>query len=257
MTSWGIGPMVAVMAVACTWGVVLAAGAGRTAVPKADFYVAIGGNDSGQGTAAKPFATLARARDAVRAKIAKGLKGDVLVLIRGGTYRLSEPVVFGPADSGTQANAITYAAWPGERPVFSGGKVVKGWTVAPRGSRRVEIAAAKGGKWPFNELFVGGARRPRARHPSAGYRRAAKVIDDRHSFEFAPGNLPALADATTAELVLLHDWSISRTPLKSLDTKTRTLTTAQYIGGPMGFWRINGFEGKEGGGGGAYNNGKR
>ena len=38
------------------------------------------------GTKDKPFATLRRAQVAVRAAIRKGLKEDITVLIRGGTY---------------------------------------------------------------------------------------------------------------------------------------------------------------------------
>ena len=70
------------------------------------------------------------------------------------------------------------------------------------------------------------------------------MIDDRHSFRFTAGDLPDLPAAAPAELVLLHDWSISRTPIKTLDAKTRTLSTAEFIGGPIAFWRINGFEAK-------------
>ena len=212
------------------------------AAPRASFHVSPAGSDAGAGTKARPFATLARARDAVRERIAAGLKADATVLVRGGTYRLGEPVVFDARDSGTAEHAVIYAAAPGERPVFSGGRAITGWTRGAGGVWHVTLPDAMGGTWPFNELFVAGRRATRARHPNRGYRRVAKVIDDRHSFQFAPGDLPAIADPAAAELVLLHDWSISRTPVKSIDPKARTLTTAQSIGGPSGFWRINGFE---------------
>ena len=39
----------------------------------AEFYVAPNGNDANSGTAAEPFATVAKARDAVRRKAAAGL----------------------------------------------------------------------------------------------------------------------------------------------------------------------------------------
>src|SRR6266568_4185090 len=57
-------------------------GAGR-----ADFYVATNGHDENPGTREKPFASLARARDAVR-RLKSGGRGDagVTVLVRGGTY---------------------------------------------------------------------------------------------------------------------------------------------------------------------------
>ncbi len=36
-------------------------------------------------------------------------------------------MVFTPADSGTAAAPITYAAYPGEQPVLSGGRAITGW----------------------------------------------------------------------------------------------------------------------------------
>ena len=68
----------------------------------ADFYVAADGKDSNPGTAAAPFATLARARQAVRGKVAAGFTKDLLVLIRGGIYPQTETLAFGPEDSGTE-----------------------------------------------------------------------------------------------------------------------------------------------------------
>ena len=97
--------------------VCLAACAARAA----DFYIAPDGDNTNPGTLERPFATLARARDAVRPLVAKGLEANVTVLIRGGTYRITEPVVFGPDDSGTDRFSITYAAYENEKPAISGG----------------------------------------------------------------------------------------------------------------------------------------
>jgi len=209
--------------------------------PKPDFCVASNGDDSGPGTLKKPFATLARARDAVRERTAKGLEKSVLVAVRGGTYRISEPIVFGPEDSGTEKHAVTYAAPGRGRAVISGGRVITGWK-ADGDVWRATIPEVKAGEWTFRELFVGGARRPRARHPNRGYIRVEKVIDDRRSFTYKAGDLPPLGDVGEAELLLLHDWSVTRNRIGSIDSATRTLTSAEQIGGPAGFWRINGFE---------------
>ena len=77
--------------------------------PAAQFVVAEAGDDSNPGTVQKPFATLARRRNAVRQLIAAGLQSDVNVLICYGRYTLSEPLVFGPEDSGSEKFAVTYA----------------------------------------------------------------------------------------------------------------------------------------------------
>ncbi len=87
--------------------------ASMAAPPPADLYVAPNGNDRNPGTAAAPLATIARARDLLRPRIAAGLSADVLVAIRGGTYRLEQPLVFGPEDSGSDRHSVTYAACPG------------------------------------------------------------------------------------------------------------------------------------------------
>ena len=52
---------------------------------------------------------------------------DIVVLIRGGTYELKDTVVFGLEDSGTADSTVTYAAWPGETPVFGSGGEITGW----------------------------------------------------------------------------------------------------------------------------------
>jgi hypothetical protein len=134
---------------------------------KADFVVATGGNDTNPGTPDKPFATVARARDAVRDKIAAGLQADVLVMIRGGVYRLTETLVFGPQDSGTQEHSITYAAYPGEKVVLSGGRIITGWKQGQGNIWTAQVDGAKDGRWYFRQLFVNGRRAIRARTPDA------------------------------------------------------------------------------------------
>ena len=86
-----------------------------------DFYVANKGSDTNPGTMNKPFATIERARNEVRKLVADGLKEDVTVFFRGGTYLFDHTVVYGLDDSGSKGYTITYAAYPGETPVFSGG----------------------------------------------------------------------------------------------------------------------------------------
>ena len=93
----------------------------------AEFYVAPGGRDENPGNKGKPFATLQRARGEVRKLIAAGLKTDVTVWIRGGTYTLRDTLVFGPEDSGTDHYSITYQAVPGEEPVLTSGVEIEGW----------------------------------------------------------------------------------------------------------------------------------
>src|SRR5512139_4070890 len=80
--------------------------------PATELFVSPSGDDGSPGTLAKPFATPGRAVEAVRALVAGGLKEDVRVTFAAGTYELAAPLVFTPADSGTAAHSITYAAAP-------------------------------------------------------------------------------------------------------------------------------------------------
>lgn len=94
----------------------------------ADFVVATNGSDANPGTADKPFATLARARDAVRKPNAEGPAKEMLtVWVRGGTYALRDTLPFGPDDSAAPKQRIVYAAYPGEQPILSGGREITGW----------------------------------------------------------------------------------------------------------------------------------
>ena len=90
-------------------------------------HVSPQGSDQGTGRPDAPFATLARARDAVRAVKQAGLRTPVEVVLAAGTYYLREPLVLTPADSGTAACPITWTAAPGARVLLSGGVPVEGF----------------------------------------------------------------------------------------------------------------------------------
>ena len=129
-----------------------------------DFVVAPDGSDAHPGTAERPFATLARARDAVRQHKTQ-TPGAVTVLVREGTYYLESPLVLSPEDSGEEGAPITYAAWPGEKPILSGGVRIDGdWEPYRDGIWR--CALPSGEALDFDQLFVNGERRHLARFPN-------------------------------------------------------------------------------------------
>ncbi|WP_295072537.1 carbohydrate-binding protein [Ruminococcus sp.] len=94
---------------------------------QAVFFVAPDGSDSGNGTIEAPFATLEKARDEVR-KINGDMTGDIVVYLRGGDYRLTQPVEFDTRDSGTGGFTVRYEAYDKEVPVINGAQQVTGWT---------------------------------------------------------------------------------------------------------------------------------
>ena len=143
----------------------------------ARFYVALGGRDTWSGRlpnadaagADGPFATLHRARDAVRSlKQRDGLKQPVTVMVRAGTHYLVEPLVLGPEDSGAPECAVTYCAYPGESVVLSGGRRIRGpWSTGDGRIHHTRLPDVQAGKWYFRQLRVGMQRQTRARFPNA------------------------------------------------------------------------------------------
>src|SRR5258706_15784932 len=96
--------------------------------------------------------TLAQVRDDVRGK-------NATVILHGGTYFLSETLVFMPEDSG-----VTYMAAPGEKVVVSGGRLITSWKKADCGLWTAQDPDG----FRFNQLFIDGRRRTRARTPNQG-----------------------------------------------------------------------------------------
>ncbi len=208
----------------------------------ADFYVAINGRDSWSGRLSEPaedgsdgpFATLARARDAVRA-IKSGGNKNLRVLIRGGRYVLRQSVVFTLDDSANDHQTIEYCAYPGEHPVFSAAASITEWRKVsapgvPENARNkiwcadtTQLRALKkGGDKRVLTLYDGGERLPRAR--GDGFRPSLKISrEERHTanlrhLHFPQNALPALQHANDAELVVIpaYYWIMNILPVEEL-----------------------------------------
>ncbi len=104
-----------------------------------------------------PVASLASARDAVRAARAGGDRSPARVVVADGAYLVSEPVVFEPRDSN-----VSYEAAPSAHPVFAGGRRVDGFAAGPNGIWTAHVDPA----WHFEALWVNGKRAIRARTPN-------------------------------------------------------------------------------------------
>jgi Right handed beta helix region len=61
------------------------------------------------------------------------MSGDIIVELRGGTYTLSSSFTLRENstlhDSGTNGYNVVYEAYPGEKPMISGGKTITGWSL--------------------------------------------------------------------------------------------------------------------------------
>lgn len=188
------------------------------AKPPVNFYVAVNGSDMNAGTAARPFATLARAQQAVRREVAGGLQAPVTVHIGKGAYLLSAPLVFGPEDAGTAEFAVSYTANPGTTAVISGGRRISGWKRGAGDCWTATIPSVKDGGWYFRQLFINGRRAVRARTPNAGDTQPYWQIRDgnltadhaRLTVTFDPKLVAAWQHAGDAEIVSFGNWETYR-----------------------------------------------
>jgi hypothetical protein len=207
-----------------------------------EFYVSPAGSDSNPGSKKEPFLTIQRAQKAVREQLSMTKPGDITVWLADGTYALSETLHFGPEDSGQGQSFVHYRAEKGANPVISGGMEIKGWQRKDGfWIARVPPEISKQG---FRELFIDGKRATRARHPNSTYLHVAEVgADRRTNFRFNVGDFPKPRKIEDVELVVLHDWSISRIPLAGADYTQNRLTAVDSIGAKgLSFFNLDNWE---------------
>lgn len=150
---------------------------GSSAV-QAELFVSPQGDDVfGDGSAGKPFASLAAARDAVR-KINDNMTGDIYVNVAEGDYYLEETVVFQEEDSATNGKRIIYRSQDGlGKARLIGGFTVdsSSWELVERTGADADLPAAAEGKVykshlgndvVFNTLYVNERRATQARTPN-------------------------------------------------------------------------------------------
>ena len=209
--------------------------AALAAPPAADFYVSPTGNDRATGKLDRPFATVARAQQAVRELRAAqpDRQRPVVVMLRGGMYPLDKPLTFDPADSGTPKSPTIFAAYPGETPVISGGVRITGWEKDAEGHWNVLLPQVKSGEWYFTELWVNGQRRYRPRFPEDGYYRIDKALPASNGvndappdrFKYPAGSFdPKWTNLSDTEVLIFHTWTMDRLPIKSIDEAKRAVT---------------------------------
>ena len=200
----------------------------------ADFFVSTRGSDQWSGTLKEPnaqatdgpFATLDRARDAVRVV---DKDRDILVLIREGKYQLTRTVVFELEDSGSNDSKVTYAAYPGERPAFSSGQEILGWKRAQTDLPGLPMEA-NGKVWVaevsehFYTLYDDEGMLPRAR--SEGF--IPLPGGSRNRLHFPEGRLKEWSNISDVEIVVRphHAWIVNVLPLASVNTDSNTAVTS-------------------------------
>ena len=169
------------------------------------FYVSPQGNDTWTGQLASPdaegtdgpFATLERARDAIRSlDEAQRQAAPITVFLRGGIYTLDRTFALNSTDSGTESAPITYRAYGNEEVRIIGGREITGFEPVTDAAilDRLDPAARSHvlqadiqqagvtdfGKVPPGgdrfELFFDGRPMTLARWPNDGYRHTGELL---------------------------------------------------------------------------------
>ncbi len=198
----------------------------------AEFWVSPDGNDLNAGTKESPLASVAfaqrKAREARRLAGSQGPEGGTRIVLRGGIYRLAEPLRFRIEDSGREQSPAVIEAAPGERPVLSGGVAIANWRKASEDIAGLP-AVAKGKVWIADAPRVGGRplvcrqlwleehKAVRARTPN-GEAMGRLVAWDREKREAGiPSALVAgLKDPAGAEMVIEQQWEIAILRVKAM-----------------------------------------
>jgi len=212
------------------------------------YYVATTGDDDlGTGSISAPFLTIGKAKSIVAADIAAGLTGDVLVFLRGGTYRIIATEVF-DADDFDPVFRVVYLGFPGETVILNGSKVItETWVDDGGGLWHVDLS----GQAVFQQLVIDGVLATRARWPKYGsYHLMEEYRDlnldpgpsgtDEHT---ASGNSPDLIDGNKSwdvdEWVGSYVTNVADGSFGLITANTSTLITATLAGGTDNDWDTN------------------
>lgn len=228
-------------------------------------YVSPEGNDAWTGRLDRPnvegtdgpLASLTEARNRVRQlKLTVSLTEPVRIIMVSGRYRLDQPLVLEPQDSGTAQCPIIYEAAPGAVPVFSGGRVIKGFRPYKDGIWKAHIPEVANGAWYFEQLFVDGRRATRARTPNKFYFYMQTVREEklatptpigathRQTVGVRAEDLQPLVKLDRSELndvhlMVYHKWDNTRRFIHSLDAQKRLIVTEGRNMKSWNPWRSN------------------
>ncbi|WAJ27947.1 right-handed parallel beta-helix repeat-containing protein [Antarcticirhabdus aurantiaca] len=195
-------------------------------------FVSPSGSDAGSGEQTAPVATLEAARD-----IARAHPGPDEIVLRGGDYHLSRPVLLDAADSG-----LRIVAAAGERPILHGGPRLSRWRREGEGLWSAELPSS--GDSPVADLFVGGKRQVQARYPNAdraedgrgGWLFAAPQAPGpdgigKRQFRFRAGDLPPIEGVGGLVAHIVGggspgmQWGSDTLPVTAIDRRSRTVHT--------------------------------
>ncbi|MBT3382282.1 MAG: DUF1349 domain-containing protein [Prolixibacteraceae bacterium] len=194
-----------------------------------------------------PFASIEKAQQAVRELKAKvyspkdepvetrwigsphplGKGRDIVVYIRGGYYSLNEPLIFSPKDGGERVETnlptgafeyhklkdyyVTYAAYPGEKPVISAGKPISNW------NKNGNVWTTKVSDHNVEMLLANGKLQTLARTPNTGYFTPPSVSKTTGELPFKPGDIQNWENMEDNRVTMLLRWHSGHNSFAKID----------------------------------------
>jgi len=243
-----------------------------------EYFVAPSGDDAADGSRGRPFASMERAREAVRVLKAKGpLPGPVAVRLLPGEYATKATFELGAGDSGTESAPIVYMADRKGTAVLYGGRRLSGFVpvadpailarvpAAARGNvaacdlrkagvpdpgAMVERGYGAGPPPATLELFFNGEPMHLARWPNTGFVNGGTILEPGSKKEGKPSVFEYLDDRharwTTAEDAWLfgyfaHGWADRTLKIRSIDPATKRVACGPYHQGDRGMEPVKWF----------------
>lgn len=209
-------------------------------------YVSPKGDDRAAGTEQAPFRTLYRAQEAARA-LTGSMRGDIVVHLTPGEYRLGRPLEFTEVDSGRNGFRVVYrsTAGPGQARLV-GSVPLKGWQPDRDGIWKIPLPP----KTLFHTLYEQGRRLHKARFPNYEQNPEMPTALGRYSvtvtgtpkgtdrnrgntrgpawLEYRPEDTPPVTTATKMQIEIFTggkwDWMRDIYRVTAIDPQTRRIT---------------------------------
>jgi hypothetical protein len=184
-------------------------------------------------TACSAPCNLARAQQVVRGLVSSPLTGDVVVRIRAGQpYQLTQTLAFNESDSGNSGHKVIWQAYPGDKPLISGGLPVTGWTADTGGT----YSATVPGTLETRQLWVNDVRAVRARgslNPTGFSKAPAGCPGANHTNEctgYTTTNsaMNTWGSKSDIEVVSLNAWKAFRCPVATIASGTITMARSCF-----------------------------
>jgi len=196
----------------------------------AEIWISTSGSDSNIGTKDLPLATLPQAvlkARQLRQANDPSIVGGIHIILKGGTYQLSQTLVLSQKDAGTAASPTYIEAAPGETPVISGAVTVDGWQdagVVPGlpavAQNRIWVANTPqvgGATLNFRQLWAKNGKRNRASTLDAPLTRLISVDKAAQNFIIPTPKMP-VKNAKNMELTVVQDWALASLRVNTIDS---------------------------------------